>query len=81
VQFFWYKKDSSVGIVELPKSKVVTLRYMKTVTQQEKKTKFFFSPIRSPLRIIFSIFSWKEKKGKTYARVMMYKYTAIFSPQ
>ena len=81
MQFFWYTEDSSVNErwYSGASEEQSCYTYKKTVTQQEKKRNFSF-PLSDP-PLIISIFSWKEKKRKTYARVMIYKYTAIFSPQ
>ena len=81
MQFFSYTEDSSVNErwYSGASEEQSCYTYKKTVTQQEKKTKFFFSPIRSP-PYHFNLFL-EGKKRKTYARVMIYKYTAIFSPQ
>ena len=80
MQFFSYTEDSSVNErwYSGASEEQSCYTYKKTVTQQEKKRNFSFPLSDPPLELSFQSFSWKEKKGKTYARVMMYQCTAIF---
>ena len=79
MQFFWYTEDSSVNErwYSGASEEQSCYTYKKTVTQQEKKRNFSF-PLSNP-RFELSFQSFLGRK--TYARVMIYKYTAIFSPQ
>ena len=83
MQFFWYTKDSSVNDrwYSGASEEQSCYTYKKSVTQQEKNEIFLFPYPIPPSNYLFNLFLEGKKKVKTYARVMIYKYTAIFSPQ